>query len=143
MYFHTHCSPDWVFRILEGLQPKQKAAIEEIGFCSLLQLWCIKIDHALCFLLVNNFNSYSYTLEVYNTLYKIVFNGHRIYFRFEGKMIENWYEQRYCNKNNLCNKYCDKNGWLPLVILGNQIKEDIDNGNDIKVYLCWLFCYAQ
>lgn len=37
------------------------------------------------------------------------------------------------NKNDLCNKYCDKNKRLPLLMLENQIKEDIDGGNDFKV----------
>ncbi|RVW88802.1 hypothetical protein CK203_034751 [Vitis vinifera] len=32
-------------RVIKELEPKQKAAIEEIGFGSLLQLRCRKIDH--------------------------------------------------------------------------------------------------
>lgn len=37
------------------------------------------------------------------------------------------------NKNDLCNKYCDKNKRLPLLMLENQITEDIDGGNDFEV----------
>ena len=37
------------------------------------------------------------------------------------------------NKNDLSDKYCDKNGRLPLVMLENQIRENIDVDNDFKV----------
>lgn len=36
-------------------------------------------------------------------------------------------------KNDLCNKYCDKKGPLPLIMLEIQIKEDIDGGDEFKV----------
>ena len=38
------------------------------------------------------------------------------------------------NKNDLCDKYCDKNGRLPLVMLENQIRENINVDNDFKVF---------
>ncbi|RVW21390.1 hypothetical protein CK203_106921 [Vitis vinifera] len=38
LYLQTRCSPERVIRVIENLEPKQKAAIEEIGFGSLLQL---------------------------------------------------------------------------------------------------------
>ncbi|RVW71077.1 hypothetical protein CK203_061499 [Vitis vinifera] len=38
LYLQTRCSPEQVIRVIENLEPKQKAAIEEIGFGSLLQL---------------------------------------------------------------------------------------------------------
>ena len=37
------------------------------------------------------------------------------------------------NKNDLFNKYCDKNELLSLVVLENQIREDREGGNDFKV----------
>ena len=37
------------------------------------------------------------------------------------------------NENDLCGKYYDKKGCLPLVILENQIMEDINGSNDFKV----------
>ena len=37
------------------------------------------------------------------------------------------------NKNDLWGQYCDKKGRLPLVMLENQIRENIDGGNDFKV----------
>ncbi|XP_059596623.1 uncharacterized protein LOC132254630 [Vitis vinifera] len=37
------------------------------------------------------------------------------------------------HKNDLCKKYCDKKGRLPLVMLENQIREDKEGGNDFKV----------
>ena len=37
------------------------------------------------------------------------------------------------NKNDLCKKYCDKKGQLSLVMLENQIREDKEGRNDLKV----------
>ena len=48
-----------------------KSEIEKIGFGSLSQFRCNKIDHNLYLCLVNNFNSYSYTLKVHNTCIKL------------------------------------------------------------------------
>ena len=60
-----------MIRVIEELEPKQKAAIGEIGFGSLLQLRCRKIDHGLCLCLINNFNPNTYMLELYNTCIKL------------------------------------------------------------------------
>ena len=38
------------------------------------------------------------------------------------------------HKNDLCKKYCDKKGRLPLVMLENQIREDKERGTDFKVH---------
>ena len=37
------------------------------------------------------------------------------------------------NNNNLCKNYYDNKGWLPLVMLENQIREDREGGNNFKV----------
>ena len=94
MYPHTCCSLDRVFRILEGLQSKQKATIEEIGFNGILQLGYIKIDHILCLWLINNFNPYSYILEAYTTCIKLLPNDVKFIYAWT-QMGWNWYEQRY------------------------------------------------
>ena len=56
LYLQTRCSHERVIRVIEELELKQKTAIEEIGFGSLLQLRCRKIDHGLCLWLINSFN---------------------------------------------------------------------------------------
>ena len=48
LHLHTRCSPERVISVIEELEPKQKTTIEEIGFGSLLELLCRKIDHGLC-----------------------------------------------------------------------------------------------
>ena len=63
-----------MIRIVHALQPKQKAALEDIGFGAILQLRCTKIDHGLCLWLVNNYIPTSYTLELYNSSIKISVN---------------------------------------------------------------------
>ena len=122
-----------MIQILEGLQPKQKVAIEEIGFDSLLQLRCTKIDHGLCFWLVNNLNPYSYTLEVYNTYIKFLEMDVEFILGLKEKGLIIDMNTNISNENDLCGKYYDKKGRLPLVILENQIREDINGSNDFKV----------
>ena len=67
LYLQTPYSPERVIRVIEELEPKQRAVIEEIRFGSLLQLRCRKIDHGLCLWLINSFNLNTYMLELYNT----------------------------------------------------------------------------
>ena len=42
------------------------------------------------------------------------------------------------NKNELCNKYCDKKGQLTLVMLENPIRDNRYGGNDFKFVLYYL-----
>ena len=63
LYLQTRCSPERVIRVIEELEPKQNTAIQEIGFGSLLQLQCRKIDHGLCLWLINSFNLNTYMLD--------------------------------------------------------------------------------
>ena len=63
LYLQTRCSPKQVIRVIEELEPKQNTAIQEIGFGSLLQLQCRKIDHGLCLWLINSFNLNTYMLD--------------------------------------------------------------------------------
>lgn len=97
-----------MLRIVKELQPKQKVAIEEIGFSSLLQLRCIKINHGLCLSLVNSFNLYSYTLEVYNTCIKLSPIDVKFIIGLKAKGLKIDMNKNISNKKYLCNKYCDK-----------------------------------
>ena len=67
LYLQTRCSHERVIRVIEELELKQKTAIEEIGFGSLLQFRYRKIDHGLCLWLINSFNPNTYMLQLYNT----------------------------------------------------------------------------
>ena len=63
LYLQNRCSPKQVIRVIEELEPKQNTAIQKIGFGSLLQLQCRKIDHGLCLWLINSFNLNTYMLD--------------------------------------------------------------------------------
>ncbi|XP_059598878.1 uncharacterized protein LOC109121391 isoform X2 [Vitis vinifera] len=133
LYLQTRCSPERVIRVIENLEPKQKAAIEEIGFGSLLQLRCRKIDHGLCLWLINSFNPNTYMLQLYNTCIKLSPIDVEFIMGLRARGLKIGMNKDVGHKNDLCKKYCDKKGRLPLVMLENQIREDKEGGNDFKV----------
>ena len=133
LYLQTRCSPERVIRVIENLEPKQKAAIEEIGFGSLLQLRCRKIDHGLCLWLINSFNPNTYMLQLYNTCIKLSPIDVEFIMGLRARGFKIGMNKDVGHKNDLCKKYCDKKGRLPLVMLENQIREDKEGGNDFKV----------
>ncbi|KAL6348671.1 hypothetical protein AAG906_019370 [Vitis piasezkii] len=126
-------APKRVIRVIENLEPKQKAAIEEIGFGSLLQLRCRKIDHGLCLWLINSFNPNTYMLQLYNTCIKLSPIDVEFIMGLRARGFKIGMNKDVGHKNDLCKKYCDKKGRLPLVMLENQIREDKEGGNDFKV----------
>ena len=122
-----------MIRVIEELEPKQKVVIEEIGFGSLLQLRCRKIDHGLCFWLINSFNPNTYMLELYNTCIQLSSIDVEFIKRLRTRWLKIDMNKDVSNKNDLCKKYCDKKGQLSLVMLENQIREDKEGRNDFKV----------
>ena len=133
LYLQTRCSPERVIRVIEELESKKKATREEIGFGSFLQLWCRKIDNGLCLWLINSFNSNTYMLELYNTCIKLSSIDVEFIMGLKAKGLKIDMNKDVSHKNDLCKKYCDKKGWLSLVMLENQIREDKEGGNVFKV----------
>ena len=110
LYLQTRCSLERVIRVIEELHLKQKAAIEEIGFGSLLQLRCRKIDHGLRLWLVNSFNPNTYMLELYNTCIKLSTIDVEFIMGLKARGLKIGMNKDVSHKNNLCKKYCDKKG---------------------------------
>ena len=133
LYLQNRCSPKQVIRVIEELEPKQNTAIQKIGFGSLLQLQCRKIDHELCLWLINSFNPNTYMLELYNTCIKLSSVDVEFIMGLRARGLKIGMNKDVSHNNDLCKKYCDKKGRLPLVMLENQIREDKEGGNDFKV----------
>ena len=104
LYLQNRCSPKQVIRVIEELEPKQNTAIQEIGFGSLLQLQCRKIDHELCFWLINSFNLNTYMLEVYNTCIKLSSIDVEFIMGLRAKGLKIDINKDVSNKNDLCKK---------------------------------------
>ena len=134
LYLQTRCSHERVIRVIEELELKQKTAIEEIGFGSLLQFRYRKIDHGLCLWLINSFNPNTCMLELYNTCIKLSSIDVEFIIGLRARGLKIDMNKDVSNKNDLCKKYCDKKGRLPLVMLENQIREDKEGENDFKVH---------
>ena len=93
-----------MIRVIEELEPKQKAVIEEIGFGSLLQLRCRKIDHGLCLWLINSFNLNTYMLELYNTWIKLSSTDVEFVMGLRARGLKIDMNKDVSNKNDLCKK---------------------------------------
>ena len=131
--FRHDAHPSECLELLKSSNKNKKTLIEEIGFGSLLQLQCTKIDHGLCLWLVNSFNLYSCTLKVYKTCIKLSPIDVEFIMELKARELKIDINKYISNKNDLFNKYCDKNELLSLVVLENQIREDREGGNDFKV----------
>ena len=99
-----------MIRVTKELEPKQKAPIEEKRFGSLLQLRCRKIDHGLCFWLINSFNPNTYMLELYNTCIKLSSIDVEFIMGLRARGLKIDINKDVSDKNDLCKKYCDKKG---------------------------------
>ena len=42
--------------------------------------------------------------------------------------------KEFSSKHELCNKYCNKKGRLPLCMLEDQIREDREGGDEFKIH---------
>ena len=104
LYLQTRCSPERVIRVIKVLEPKQRAIIEEIGFGSLLQLRCRKIDHGLCLWLINSFNPNTYMLELYNTCIKLSSTDVEFIVGLRARGLKIGMNKDVSHKNDLCKK---------------------------------------
>ena len=93
-----------MIRVIEELEPKQKVVIEEIGFGSLLQLRCRKIDHRLYLWLINSFNPNTYMLELYNTCIQLSSIDVEFIIRLRTRWLKIDMNKDVSNKNDLCKK---------------------------------------
>lgn len=132
-YLHTRCSPDRVYKLLQHLQPNQKAAIQEIGFGGILGLRCTKLDHSLCHWLVENFDTLSCTLSVHNTSIKLSPMDVELILGLKAKGVEVDIERCTSKWNDLYNMYCDGKGKLSLLMLENQIRQEKECGDEFKI----------
>ena len=60
----TRCSPGRLFNVLQRLTPEQKAAVQSMGFGSLLGLRCRTLRRSLCLWLLERFNTTRCSLEI-------------------------------------------------------------------------------
>eukprot|EP00261_Vitis_vinifera_P032593 XP_019073836.1 PREDICTED: uncharacterized protein LOC104878272 [Vitis vinifera] len=72
-------------------------------------------------------------LELYNTCIKLSSVDVEFIMGLRARGLKIGMNKDVSHNNDLCKKYCDKNGRLPLVMLENQIREDKEGGNDFKV----------
>ena len=89
LYLQTRCSPK---------------RIEEMGFGSLLQLRCRKIDHELCLWLINSFNPNTYMLELYNTCIKLSYIDVEFIMGLRARGLKIDMNKDVNHKNDLCKK---------------------------------------
>ena len=73
-------------------------------------------------------------LEVYNTCIKLSSFDVEFIMGLRARGLKIGMNKYVSHNNDLCKKYCDKKGRLPLVMLENQIREDKEGGNDFKVH---------
>ena len=91
-----------MIRVIEELEPKQKATIEEIRFGNLLQLRCRKIAHGLCLWLINSFNPNTYMLELYNTCIQLSSIDVEFIIRLRTRWLKIDMNKDISQKNDLC-----------------------------------------
>ena len=72
-------------------------------------------------------------LEVYNTCIELSPIDVEFIMGLRARGLKIDMNKDVINNNNLCKKYYDKKGWLPLVMFENQIREDREGENDFKV----------
>ena len=77
-------------------------------------------------------------LELYNTCIKLSSIDVEFIIGLRARGLKIGMNKDVSHRNDLCKKYCDKKGRLPLVMLENQIREDKQGGNNFKV--CFVLC---
>lgn len=73
-------------------------------------------------------------LEVHDTPIKLSLMDVKFILSMKAKGLRVNLNKETSNMNYLYNKYYDKKGRLSIVMLENQIKKDINYGNDFKVH---------
>ena len=122
-----------MYKVLQHLQPNQKATIQEIGFGGILGLRCTKIDHSLCHWLVENSDTLSGTLSVHNTSIKLSSMDVELILGLKAKGVEVDIERCTSKRIDLYNMYCDAKEKLSLLMLENQIQQENDCGDEFKI----------
>ena len=73
-------------------------------------------------------------LELYNNYLKLSSIDVEFIMGLRARGLKIGMNKDVSHANDLCKKYCDKKGRLPLVMLENQIRNDKEGGNNFKVH---------
>lgn len=129
----TRCAPERVFKVIENLNENQRKAVEEIGFGGILSIKCTHLRRELCQWLVQNFNPYSCTLDVYGKSFKVTHIDVMQIMGLHGGGCDVPTVGNQEDIIELTKQYCNTKGEIPLTMLENQLKEDKTAGDGFKV----------
>jgi len=143
----TRCSPKDVNDTINTLSDEKKAAIEEMGFDSLLKMKCGKLSHLMCRFLVDKLNPCESSIVLHGkTLQIFVDDFVRIMGVKDGgeevKFIGSMDDQQIVNVRNyfLVGKKLLKNNELKNLLVGTEEAGDFFKVGFAMFALCTLLC---